>query len=219
MRVCVSIGHLSWGIIFLDPVLPESRNRKPPKVRRLMTRFAPLLAILVMTSWIVPAFGDEPGRPLKIVVFGGHPDDPESAAGGLIATLTRQGHDVICAYGTAFRKDRRFFNRPEADVRREEATAACKILGASPKFFSYSHESLVADATTLSVVSAWLDETSRHRPDSLAPRHSPNHSGQFSCLAVLQTPGGLEPLLLRGHDRPATAGLGTQPLPRYRSCA
>ena len=28
-------------------------------------------------------------------------DDPESGAGGLIATLTRQGHEVICAYGTA----------------------------------------------------------------------------------------------------------------------
>ena len=37
---------------------------------------------------------DEPDEKLKVVVFGGHPDDPESGAGGLIATLARQGHEV-----------------------------------------------------------------------------------------------------------------------------
>lgn len=44
--------------------------------------------------------GEEPTQPakrLKVVVFGGHPDDPESGAGGLVAILTRQGHEVICA--------------------------------------------------------------------------------------------------------------------------
>ena len=42
------------------------------------------------------ASAGDSGRPadkkLKVVVFGGHPDDPESGAGGLIATLTEQGH-------------------------------------------------------------------------------------------------------------------------------
>src|SRR3954447_23194841 len=101
---------------------------------------------------------DQADRKLRVVVFGGHPDDPESGAGGLIAALTRQGHEVICAYGTAFRGNRRFFGRPEADVRREEATAACKVLGATPKFFPYAQETLVADEPTLKEVSAWLDE-------------------------------------------------------------
>jgi LmbE family N-acetylglucosaminyl deacetylase len=95
---------------------------------------------------------------LKIVVFGGHPDDPESGAGGLVALLARQGHDVILAYGTTFRGDRRFFNRPEAEVRQAEAAAACKDLGATPKFFPYAHEKLVADEATLRAVSSWLDE-------------------------------------------------------------
>jgi LmbE family N-acetylglucosaminyl deacetylase len=106
--------------------------------------------------------GDEPAKRLKVVVFGGHPDDPESGAGGLIAVLARQGHEVILAYGTTFRGDRRFFDRPEAEVRRAEATAACKVLGASPKFFPYAHEKLVADEATLKEVSAWLDEV---KPD------------------------------------------------------
>src|SRR5438477_13126699 len=75
-----------------------------------------------------------PEKALRVVVVGGHPDDPESGAGGLIATLSRRGHEVIVAYGTAFRGDRRLFDRPEAEVRRAEATAACKVLGASPKF-------------------------------------------------------------------------------------
>jgi LmbE family N-acetylglucosaminyl deacetylase len=44
-----------------------------------------------------------PNKKLKIVVFGAHPDDPESGAGGLIAMLTREGNEVICAYGTSFR--------------------------------------------------------------------------------------------------------------------
>jgi len=95
---------------------------------------------------------------LKVVVFGGHPDDPESGAGGLIATLTRQGHEVICAYGTTFRGDRRFFGRPEAQVRQAEATAACKVLGAKAKFFPYAHEKLIADEATLRDVSSWLAE-------------------------------------------------------------
>ena len=54
---------------------------------------------------------------LKVVVFGGHPDDPESVVGELIAWRTLDGHEVIAAYGTAFRGQRRFFDQPEADVR------------------------------------------------------------------------------------------------------
>src|SRR5881227_2222214 len=103
------------------------------------------MAISLTTAVMPPSDAGEPGRPdkkLKVVVFGGHPDDPESGAGGLVATLTRQGHEVICAYGTAYRGARRFFDRPEAEVRREEATAACKVLGAAPKFFPYAHEQL-----------------------------------------------------------------------------
>ncbi len=71
---------------------------------------------------------DPSSRKLKVVVFGGHPDDPESGAGGLVASLTEAGHEVILAYGTTFRGDRQFFGRPEGEVRREEATAACRVL-------------------------------------------------------------------------------------------
>jgi LmbE family N-acetylglucosaminyl deacetylase len=121
-----------------------------------------------------------------VVVFGGHPDDPESGAGGLIATLTRQGHEVICAYGTSFRGDRRFFGRLEVEVRREEATAACKVLAAKPKFFSHSHEKLVADEPTIREVASWLAEVKpdivvTHWPLDTHPNHHVVSSLVWQC--------------------------------------
>jgi LmbE family N-acetylglucosaminyl deacetylase len=135
-----------------------------------------LVLAILGTPLAAPGQSGAPAKKLKIVVFGGHPDDPESGAGGLVAMLTRQGHEVILAYGTAFRGDRRFFDRPEADVRREEATAACKVLGATPKFFPYAHEKLVADEPTLKAVASWLDEVKpdivvTHWPLDTHPNH------------------------------------------------
>lgn len=123
-----------------------------------------LFALALIVSGVVTSRvdGEEPARQLRVVVFGGHPDDPESGAGGLIATLTRQGHEVICAYGTAFRGNRRFFGRPEREVRIEEATAASSVLGAKTKFFPHAHEKLVADEATLQEVASWLADV---KPD------------------------------------------------------
>ena len=143
-----------------------------------------------LAAWGIPpvdAVGsDSPAKRLKVVVFGGHPDDPESGAGGLVAMLTRQGHEVILAYGTVFRGDRRFFDRPEGEVRREEATAACKVLMASPKFFPYAHERLAGDKPTLSEVSAWLDSVKpdivvTHWPLDTHPNHHVVSSLVWQC--------------------------------------
>jgi LmbE family N-acetylglucosaminyl deacetylase len=122
-----------------------------------------LIALLSAICLLVPCSADgNASKKLRVFVFGGHPDDPESGAGGLIATLTRQGHEVICAYGTSFRGDRPFFGRPEGEVRKEEATAACKVLGAKPKFFPSAHEKFVADEATLKEVASWLAQV---KPD------------------------------------------------------
>src|SRR5262249_40535119 len=55
---------------------------------------------------------DDSSRKLKGVIFGGHPDDPESGAGGLAVTLAQAGHEVILAYATSFRDGRRFLAGP-----------------------------------------------------------------------------------------------------------
>ncbi len=148
-----------------------------------------LITIALATPGLLLTTAGEPGGPikkLKIVVFGGHPDDPESGAGGLIATLTRQGHEVICAYGTTFRGDLRFFGRPEAEVRKEEATAACKVLGAKPTFFPYAHEKLIADEATVQQVSTWLAEEKpdivvTHWPLDTHPNHHVVSSLVWRC--------------------------------------
>jgi N-acetylglucosamine malate deacetylase 1 len=150
-----------------------------------MTRYFTVLFAAMMLA-IPSQPGADSGRKLRVVVFGGHPDDPESGAGGLVASLARQGHEVILAYGTAFRGDRRFFGRPEAEVRKEEATAACKVLGAVPKFFPYAHETLVADEATLKDVSSWLvavkpDIVVTHWPLDTHPNHHVVSSLVWRC--------------------------------------
>jgi LmbE family N-acetylglucosaminyl deacetylase len=158
----------------------------PVKIRILMLA---LIAVTPATHSLSIVTAAEPGGPskkLKIVIFGGHPDDPESGAGGLIAALTQQGHEVICAYGTTFRGDRRFFGRPEGEVRREEATAACEVLGAKPKFFPYAHEKLVADEATLKEFSSWLaqvkpDIVVTHWPLDTHPNHHAVSSLIWQC--------------------------------------
>jgi LmbE family N-acetylglucosaminyl deacetylase len=71
-------------------------------------------------------------RPLKIVVTGGHPGDPEYGCGGTIARYAAAGHDVVLIYlnqgepiGTPAAKK---------GLRVAEAKRACEILGARPLF-------------------------------------------------------------------------------------
>jgi len=101
---------------------------------------------------------------------------PQSGYGGLIVTLTAEGHEVHVGYATCFRGDRKINGQPEADVRRHEAAEACRILGARPRFFDYAHEKLVADAATREEVSAWIksvqpDVVVTHWPLDTHPNH------------------------------------------------
>lgn len=136
--------------------------------------FLIISACVLSPAWAGPAV--QPGRKLKVVIFGGHPDDPESGAGGLATLLVEKGHEVILAYGTTFRGERRFFDRPEAEVRQQEAAAACRVLGATAKCFPYAHEKLHADEATLRDVSSWLDTVKpdvvvTHWPLDMHPNH------------------------------------------------
>jgi len=125
-------------------------------------------------------------RKLRVVVFGAHPDDPESGCGGLIALLNRSGHEMIVVYASCFRGDRKIDGQPEGVVRRREATAACEILGAKPHFFDYAHEKLMADDATLEAVAAWLkkvrpDIVVTHWPLDTHPNHHVTSSLVWQC--------------------------------------
>src|ERR1700678_4280654 len=70
--------------------------------RRILSGWL-LTSMLILSFCSLPEAAaqarDHAAQKLKVVVFGGHPDDPESGAGGLIKILTGLGHEVIVAYG------------------------------------------------------------------------------------------------------------------------
>ena len=108
-----------------------------------------------------------------------------------MALLSRDGHDVLSAYGTCFRGDRTIGGESENLVRRREAVASCRAVGAIPKFFDFSHEEFRANAETLKAVSSWLDVV---KPD-IVVTHWPmdtheNHHAMSSLVWQCYKPKG-----------------------------
>src|SRR5262249_29998071 len=58
-----------------------------------------------------------PRRRLKLIAAGGHPDDPESTAGGTMALFADRGHEVVALYLT----------RGEAGIQGKNAAEAAAI--------------------------------------------------------------------------------------------
>ena len=128
----------------------------------------------------------KPEKKLRVVFFGAHCDDSELSAGGLMAMLSQAGHEVISAYGTTFRGQRKIGDEPEDTVRRRESTASCKILGATPHFFPYAHEALFADPATIEAVRKWLEQVKpdivvAHWPMDTHPNHHVVSSLAWLC--------------------------------------
>ena len=74
-------------------------------------------------------------RKLKVLVAGGHPDDPETGCGGTICRYTAAGHDVAVMYLTRGEAGIRDVSHEEAArIRTEEATQACAVMKAKPIF-------------------------------------------------------------------------------------
>jgi LmbE family N-acetylglucosaminyl deacetylase len=140
----------------------------------------------------------ESPKKLRVVFFGAHCDDSELGAGGLMRMLADQGHEVISAYATTFRRGRLLGGQPEDTVRRGESTAACQILGATPHFFPFAHEELekpFAEKTTLEAIVAWFDEV---QPDIVVAHWPldthPNHQvvGASTWMAYQHVAGSKE---------------------------
>jgi LmbE family N-acetylglucosaminyl deacetylase len=82
---------------------------------------------------------------MTIVILGAHPDDPEAGCGGLTIKAVKSGHRVVWAYLSSGTPGNRLGNRPEAEVREEEARAACAVVGAEPFFFQFPCCDIVFD--------------------------------------------------------------------------
>lgn len=73
----------------------------------------------------------------KVLVIGAHPDDPESMAGGTMAKLAKEGHDVVSVYMTHGERGIDGVSLDEAArIRTQEGIEACKVLGCRPVFLT-----------------------------------------------------------------------------------
>jgi LmbE family N-acetylglucosaminyl deacetylase len=163
-----------------------NRPRRSGFQRPLGCGFIGLGLLLAFATPAQAQSSPTPNQSLRVVIFGAHPDDPESGCGGLIALLTKSGHEVIVAYATCFRGTRKIGGESEAVVRRREATEACKLLGARPHFFDYAHEKLQADTETLQAISTWLKDVKpnvvvTHWPLDTHPNHHATSSLVWQC--------------------------------------
>jgi N-acetylglucosamine malate deacetylase 1 len=72
---------------------------------------------------------------MKVLVAGGHPDDPESGCGGTIARYADQGHEILVLYLTRGEAGIPGKSHAEsASIRTRESERACAMLGAKARF-------------------------------------------------------------------------------------
>jgi len=137
-----------------------------PVTRRAALR---LLAAPVGLAAIGPAsLGLTVGRSrasakLKVLVAGGHPDDPESGCGGTMARYADAGHDVVALYLTRGEAGIDGTSHEDAArIRTAESERACRILGARPLFFGQIDGDSHVDRDAYAAMRALLE---REKPD------------------------------------------------------
>lgn len=104
-----------------------------------------------------------PSTKLKVLVAGGHPDDPESGCGGTIARYADAGHDVIALYLT--RGEAGIAGKSHDDaarIRTAEAEHGSAILGAKARFFGQIDGDTHVDRAAYAAMRELLE---RERPD------------------------------------------------------
>ncbi len=75
-------------------------------------------------------------EPMRVIVAGGHPDDPETGCGGTIAWFASLGHQVYSLYLTKGEAGIPGVSKEKAaSIREAEARKASEILGSKPVFF------------------------------------------------------------------------------------
>jgi N-acetylglucosamine malate deacetylase 1 len=134
-----------------------------------------LTALLVWPVSFVQA-ADDDGK-LRIVVFGGHPDDAEYKAGGTAVKWARLGHHVLLVSATNGDLSDRPGTRKEIAVRRKAEVEACaRKLGVTARVLDIHDGEIVADLKTrelfVRVMREWrADIVIGHRPSDYHPDH------------------------------------------------
>src|SRR5215216_1692960 len=101
------------------------------EVLRLLITPIGLTAVGVAPVGLIPGARARPPGKMKVLVAGGHPDDPESGCGGTIARYVGAGHEVLALYLTRGEAGIQGTSHEDAArIRTAEAERACAILGA-----------------------------------------------------------------------------------------
>lgn len=131
----------------------------------------------------LPVFAQTAARPLKIVVAGGHPGDPECGCGGSIARFRDAGHEVVLLY----------LNRGEgycgsaprdrcASIRSSEAAEACRILRARAAFAGQIDGESVVDTGQYT---AFEQVLSAEKPDVVFTHWPIDHHRDHRAISML----------------------------------
>jgi len=90
---------------------------------------------LPLVAWPPDQEPGAPNRKLKVVVTGGHPDDPQSGCGGTMALYAKLSHEVVAVFLTRGEKGIPGTSDQETSaIRSAEALKSCEILGARAVF-------------------------------------------------------------------------------------
>lgn len=141
----------------------------------------------IAAALAAPATGSEPavsgGRPLRILVAGAHPGDPEAGCGGTMARYARQGHAVSALYLTRGEAGVSGKDAKEAAaIRTAEAEAACKILGATPIFAGQMDGATEVNAQRQAEFTKLIG---RQKPDVLFTHWPVDHHADHRACASL----------------------------------
>jgi LmbE family N-acetylglucosaminyl deacetylase len=134
-------------------------------VTHLGRREALRLVVAPLALGALGAFRERPraAAPLRVLVVGGHPDDPESGCGGTIARYVGAGHAVTVLYLTRGEAGIEGRTHDEASrIRTAEAERACGLLGASARFAGQVDGDTRVDTAAYAAVRALFDDV---RPD------------------------------------------------------
>jgi len=126
---------------------------------------------------------------MYLIVFGAHPDDPDSGAGGLIAKYTSRGHRVLavsltkgelCTGARSPEENKR--------INVEEAVRAFRLLGASVKFLDFRDAGVYATPDGIDVIKRLL---SIEKPDIVLTHwpvdtHSDHRATGIMTISAIQ---------------------------------
>jgi LmbE family N-acetylglucosaminyl deacetylase len=108
-------------------------SRRGVLARSASVSGAAVLGLPVAAS--AQAAAQAPPARLKVVVVGGHPDDPESGCGGTMARFADAGHEVVALYLTRGEAGIRGKSHDQAAaIRTAEVKKSCEILKVRPVF-------------------------------------------------------------------------------------